>query len=99
MPLVREELYGDELALRIFQLGGVARSVTDRWMLGWQEQVQALIKTGLYLELLMDQAEKELDVLVDVDSSQRHLADHELLALANISPAPPVWPPVQRDHP
>ncbi len=95
--LVNEEMYGVELARRIYGRGALARAISNRWMLGWKDKVRALIKTGLYLELLMDQVNLELDVLVEVDSSQRHLADHEILELAGIPPYPPQFPPAQRE--
>ena len=90
MALVNEEIYGPDLAMWILKRGRLTWAVADRWMLGWPDRVQDLLTSGRYCECLAAQVEREKDVLCEVDSTQRHLAEHEILALAEI----PLYPPV-----
>lgn len=88
--MVNEEMYGETLALMIRQHGRVAWEIADRWMLGWPDRVQALLTSGTLLECMIDQVDKEVDVLIDVPENEKHLAAHERLKLAGIPPYPPV---------
>jgi hypothetical protein len=81
--------YSPEVATQIEQLMSVAVSIANRWMLGWPQRVEALLKAGTYLEALEAQTELEKDVLAEA-GHLNHLARHEILRIYEIRESPPM---------
>ncbi|OJW46172.1 MAG: hypothetical protein BGO63_03640 [Candidatus Accumulibacter sp. 66-26] len=86
--LMKRELYGEAMALNIERLGSTAVTVANRWVLGWPEQVEALVENASYLKALSKQVEIEKDILSEATEFP-HLAAHEILALHEIPMGPP----------
>lgn len=73
----------------IERLSTIAVSIANRWMLGWPQRVEALLKAGTYLEALEAQTEREKGVLAEA-GHLNHLARHEILKMYEIREAPPL---------
>ena len=86
--LISREAYPPEVAAKIEQLSTIAVSIANRWMLGWPERVEALLKAETYLEALEAQTEREKDVLAEA-GHLNHLARYEILRMYEINEAPP----------
>lgn len=89
--LINRKAYPSEVAVKIEQLSTIAVSIANRWILGWPERVEALLKAGTYLEALQGQTELEKDVLTEA-GNLNHLARHEILKMYEINEAPPLKP-------
>lgn len=87
--LTNRKSYPPEVAVMIERLSTIAVSIANRWMLGWPQRVEALLKEGTYLEVLEAQTEREKDVLADA-GHLNHLARHEILKMYEIREAPPL---------
>lgn len=86
--LTNRKSYPPEVAVMIERLSTIAVSIANRWMLGWPQRVEALLKAGTYLEALEAQTEQEKDVLAEA-GELNHLARHEILKMYEIGEAPP----------
>ena len=88
-----EELYSPKtyprpVADQIEQMGSVAISVANRWLLGWPQRVKSLLKAGIYLDSLSLQVDQEKYILAN-EANLRHLARREILELYEIRESPP----------
>ena len=88
-----EELYSPTtyprpVADQIEQMGSVAISVANRWLLGWPKKVTSLLKAGTYLDSLSLQVDQEKHILAN-EANLRHLARREILELYEIRESPP----------
>ena len=74
----------------IAKLGLRAEKVADRWASGWKAETTAMEAAGTLLPRLQAQADKEAQILAEArqGGENSHLADHEILALNDLSPAP-----------
>jgi len=86
--LYQREVYGADLAHKIEQLGSMAVSVTNRWMLGWPRSVKTMLGEGTFFDLLVAQVEQEASVLAE-EANLRHLSRTEILHLYEIRESPP----------
>jgi len=88
-----EELYSPKtyprpVADQIEQMGALAVSIANRWLLGWPKRVTSLLKSGTYLDSLSSQVGQEKDILAN-EANLRHLARREILELYEIRESPP----------
>lgn len=88
-----EELYSPKtyprpVADQIEQMGSVAVSIANRWLLGWPKQTKGLIQSGNYLVCLAGQVDQEKTVLAN-EANLRHLARREILEMYEIRESPP----------
>ena len=88
-----EELYSPKtyprpVADQIEQMGSVAVSVANRWLLGWPKRVKSLLKAGTYLDSLSLQVDQEKHILAN-EANLCHLARREILELYEIRESPP----------
>jgi hypothetical protein len=86
--LYDRKAYSPEASLKIEEMGSMAVSVANRWMLGWPARVTALLKAGTYLDSLESQVDQEKFILAN-EASFRHLARREILELHEIKESPP----------
>lgn len=86
--LYQRELYGPTLAVKIESLGATAVAIANRWALGWEERVKAMIADKTLLLALTTQAEEEKAVL-SVTMGMGHLSNMEILALNEVRMEPP----------
>lgn len=84
--LYMREQYGESTATRVETMGSIAVAIANRWALGWPERVMAMLTSGRYLRALLEQAEREKDVLACEYAP--HLARIEILQLHGVSLAP-----------
>lgn len=86
--LSSRKAYPAEVAAQIESMGELAVVIANRWMLGWPDRVQALMKAGIYLESLDSQTAQENGILAK-EADLRHLARHEILQMYEIKESPP----------
>ncbi|HXC39516.1 MAG TPA: hypothetical protein VN667_11280 [Burkholderiales bacterium] len=74
----------------IVKMGPQAERIADRWAMGWKADLKQLETAGSLLPRLKEQAERESQVLADArqGGENSHLADHEILAMNDVNPAP-----------
>ena len=84
--------YPPEILEKIQTAQNMTVSIANRWMMGWPERVQTLLKTGEYWPALTRQTELETETRVEmIDQAERlNLAPWEVNELAGLDPAPPV---------
>lgn len=91
-----EELYSraaypQDLPLKIEQMGSIAVSVANAWLMGWPEIVKPYFQNSqaqVYLSLLETRVDWEKDILAD-EANLRHLSRREILQLYEVKEAPP----------
>jgi hypothetical protein len=76
------------VVLEIESKGAMAVSIANRWMQGWPDRVNALLKAGTYLDCLKSQIEQERNVLAN-EVNLRHLSRQEILDLYELGEYPP----------
>lgn len=86
--LYKRELYGEATALKIETMGSTAVSIANRWALGWQDRVTALLVANQYLNKLTEQTELEKEVLAE-ETEMTHLSRHEILVMHGVQQEPP----------
>lgn len=86
--VVNRNSYPRGIALRIETMGSITVSIANRWMIGWPERVEALLREGSYMSSLWKQADQEKDALADATNLQ-HLSRAEILEIYGISDSPP----------
>lgn len=71
-------------------LGVVACQILDRWALGWPRQTRRLEVRGRLIDRLREQSLLEAQTLADarIAGLYQSLADHEILKMHEIDPAP-----------
>lgn len=72
----------------IEEMGALAVSIANRWLLGWPKQSKALMQSGNYLDCLAGQVDQEKTILAN-EANLRHLARREILELYEIRESPP----------
>lgn len=80
--------YPAEIALKIEAMGETARSIANRWLLGWPDRVQGLLRTAEYLPALEAQVDREKTVLAE-EANLRHLAPREIREMFELREEPP----------
>jgi hypothetical protein len=92
VALLNRSLYQPSTATAIEALDLHAQRVADRWASGWRRATRQLEISGRLLPLVREQAAREIAALAAARASpaNAHLADHEILALYDIDPAPPL---------
>ena len=96
IKMMTEELYNraaypQDLPLKIEQMGSIALSVANSWLLGWPEVVKQYFQNSqaqVYLSLLGTRVDLEKDILVN-EANLRHLSRREILQLYEIKEALP----------
>ena len=91
-----EEIYNQaayplDLPLKIEQMGSIAVSVANAWMLGWPEIVKPYfqnLQAQAYLSLLETRVDWEKDILSN-EANLRHLSRREILQLYEVKESPP----------
>lgn len=91
-----EEIYNQaayplDLPLKIEQMGLIAVSVANAWMLGWPEIVKPYFQNlqgQAYLSLLETRVDWEKDILSN-EANLRHLSRREILQLYEVKESPP----------
>ena len=86
--LYKPKSYPPAVALEINKLGtrfGVA--IANRWMLGWEADVKAMLKDGTYLDALKAQSREETRVFAESPHLD-HLSDSERMEVAGLSLSP-----------
>lgn len=91
-----EEIYNQaayplDLPLKIEQMGSIAVSVANAWMLGWPEIVKPYFQNlqgQAYLSLLETRVDWEKDILSN-EANLRHLSRREILQLYEVKESPP----------
>ena len=86
--LYSPKTYPRPIADQIEQMGSIAVSIANRWLLGWPKRVKSLLKSGTYLDSLSLQVDQEKDILAN-EANLRHLARREILELYEIRESPP----------
>ncbi|AEV27691.1 hypothetical protein Dsui_3361 [Azospira oryzae PS] len=81
--------YPADVALRIETMGDTARSIANRWLLGWPDSVKGLLKTGAYLSALEAQVDQEKTMLAE-QANLRHLAPREIREMFELREEPPM---------
>jgi len=76
-----------ETLAKVSEMGHLAEQIADRWASGWKARVQKMDREGTFLERLASQVEREREVLAK-SKDWEHLAQHELMELFGIDPAP-----------
>lgn len=87
--LYKRELYGETTALKIESMGSTAVSIANRWALGWESRVVALLVSRQYLEKLTEQTSLEKDILAN-ETEMGHLSSSEILAMHVVHQEPPI---------
>lgn len=72
----------------IEQMGSIAVSIANRWLLGWPKQAKTLIQSGNYLDCLAGQVDQEKTMLAN-EANLRHLTRREILQMYEIKESPP----------
>ena len=86
--LYNPNTYPRPVAEQVEQMGAVAVSIANRWLLGWPKHVESLLKAGTYLDSLSLQVDQEKQILAN-EANLRHLAPREILEFYGISESPP----------
>ena len=87
--LSNSKAYPPQVATKIEAMGPMAISIANRWMLGWSDRVNALLKAEAYLDCLKSQLDQEKGILAN-EANLRHLTRREILEIYEIKDAPPV---------
>jgi hypothetical protein len=87
--IVNLKAYTPDVVLQIESMGEFAISIANRWMLGWPDRVNALLRAGAYLDCLKSQLDQEKDIVAN-EASLRHLSRREILQIYEIQESPPV---------
>jgi hypothetical protein len=96
IKMTTEELYNraaypQDLPLKIEQMGSIAMSVANSWLMGWPEIVKQYFlnsQAQVYLSLLETRMDAEKDILAN-EANLRHLSRREILQLYEIKEDPP----------
>ena len=94
--MMTEELYNraaypQDLPLKIEQMGSIAVSVANSWLMGWPEIVKQYFQNSqaqVYLSLLETRVDLEMDILSN-EANLRHLSRREVLQMYEVKEAPP----------
>lgn len=86
--LLNPDVYSSDIALKIKTMGPMAISIANRWMMGWPDRVDALLKIGSYIAFLESQLDQEKHILAN-EANFRHLSRHEVLNIYEIRESPP----------
>lgn len=86
-PLYMRGLYGPPTAVQIEVMGSITIEIANRWALGWPDRVVAMLTSGIYMQKLLEQSEREKDVLANEYAT--HLARAEILQMYGVALAPP----------
>lgn len=89
--LYQRAAYPQDLPLKIEQMGSIALSVANSWLLGWPEIVTHYFQQAqsqAFLNLLETRVSVEKDILAN-EANLRHLSRREILQIYEIKEAPP----------
>ena len=94
--MMTEELYNraaypQDLPLKIEQMGSIAVSVANSWLMGWPEIVKQYFQNSqaqVYLSILETRVDLEMDILSN-EANLRHLSRREVLQMYEVKEAPP----------
>lgn len=86
--LLKREIYGEGLALAIEMMGASGTRVANRWLLGWEPRVRALLATNQYQAAHHNQVELEMDALAEAHELG-HLSTEEILQTRGLQEGPP----------
>ena len=89
--LLNPNAYSPGTAGKVHAMGVMAVSIANRWMLGWPDRVNALLKADAYVGCLESQLNQEKDILAN-EAMLRHLSHCEILELYEIKESPPPIP-------
>lgn len=86
--LINSKGYSGDVAAGIEAKGPMAISIANRWMTGWPDRVNALLKADVYLDCLESQLDQEKTLLAN-EANLRHLSRREILQMYEIRESPP----------
>lgn len=87
--LISRNVYRSDVATQIEEMGATAVSIANRWIMGWPERVNALLRIDTYHGCLKSQVDQEKEILAN-EANLRHLSRREILEMYEIRESPPL---------